>query len=116
MTSDLDRQVISYDSTRGGVSVVTIRGVVTASYLLIQRARPSDSGRYSCQPSGASQQSLRVHVLQGQTPAVFYLTQKEARVPRASVQRRPPCSGLERKAVPDDLGCVRKRFYMKQHH
>ncbi|XP_043203712.1 uncharacterized protein LOC122371438, partial [Amphibalanus amphitrite] len=64
-------QVISYDSSRGGVSVVTIKGAVTASYLLIQRARPSDSGRYSCQPSGASQQSLRVHVLQGEKPAAM---------------------------------------------
>ena len=59
--------MISFDSTRGGVSEVTVRGAVTASYLLIQRARPSDSGRYSCQPAGAAQQSLRVHVLQGQT-------------------------------------------------
>jgi hypothetical protein len=31
----------------GGVSVITEKGDITTSYLLIQRARPSDSGKYS---------------------------------------------------------------------
>ena len=58
-------QVISYDSTRGGVSVITEKGEVTTSYLLIQHADISDSGKYSCSPSNADVASVRVHVLNG---------------------------------------------------
>ncbi|XP_037079169.1 lachesin-like [Pollicipes pollicipes] len=64
-------KVISYDSPRGGISVVTIKGDVTSSYLLIRAARPADSGHYSCQPSGSAEKSLRVHVLQGEKPAAM---------------------------------------------
>ncbi|CAH0405546.1 unnamed protein product [Chilo suppressalis] len=46
-------EVISYDSSRGGVSVVTEKGAATTSYLLVQDAAPADSGRYSCSPSNA---------------------------------------------------------------
>ncbi|VVD03346.1 unnamed protein product [Leptidea sinapis] len=56
-------EVISYDSTRGGVSVVTEKGAATTSYLLVQDATPADSGRYSCAPSNAELASVRVHVL-----------------------------------------------------
>ncbi|XP_045481680.1 uncharacterized protein LOC123685865 isoform X2 [Harmonia axyridis] len=55
--------VISYDSTRGGVSVITEKGDVTTSFLLIQHADISDSGKYSCSPSNADVASVRVHVL-----------------------------------------------------
>ena len=58
-------QVISYDSQRGGVSVITEKGDITTSYLLIQNADLSDSGRYSCSPSNADVASVRVHVLNG---------------------------------------------------
>lgn len=58
-------QVISYDSTRGGVSVITEKGDVTTSYLLIQNADLADSGKYSCSPSNADVASVRVHVLNG---------------------------------------------------
>ncbi|XP_043214526.1 lachesin-like [Amphibalanus amphitrite] len=64
-------KVITYDSPRGGVSVVTIQGEVTSSQLLIRAARATDSGLYSCQPAGAAQKSLRVHVLQGEKPAAM---------------------------------------------
>ncbi|KAH9633456.1 hypothetical protein HF086_013133 [Spodoptera exigua] len=57
------KQVISYDSSRGGVSVVTEKGAATTSYLLVQDAAPADSGRYSCSPSNAEVASVRVHVL-----------------------------------------------------
>ncbi|XP_063617103.1 zwei Ig domain protein zig-8-like isoform X3 [Cydia splendana] len=60
-----DEQVISYDSSRGGVSVVTEKGAATTSYLLVQDAAPADSGRYSCSPSNAEVASVRVHVLNG---------------------------------------------------
>ncbi|CAG9809685.1 unnamed protein product [Chironomus riparius] len=56
-------EVISYDSMRGGVSVITEKGDITISYLLIQNADLADSGRYSCSPSNADVASVRVHVL-----------------------------------------------------
>lgn len=61
------KQVISYDSSRGGVSVVTEKGAATTSYLLVQDAAPADSGRYSCSPSNAEVASVRVHVLNGES-------------------------------------------------
>ncbi|XP_077294450.1 zwei Ig domain protein zig-8-like [Arctopsyche grandis] len=61
-------EVISYDSSRGGVSVITDKGEATTSYLLIQDASASDSGKYSCSPSNADVASVRVHVLNGERP------------------------------------------------
>ncbi|XP_059614630.1 zwei Ig domain protein zig-8-like isoform X2 [Phlebotomus argentipes] len=61
-------EVISYDSTRGGVSVITEKGEVTTSYLLLQDAELTDSGKYSCSPSNADVASVRVHVLNGERP------------------------------------------------
>ena len=58
-------QIISYDSPRGGVSVITEKGDVTASFLVVQHARPSDSGTYSCSPSVGETVSVNVHVLRG---------------------------------------------------
>lgn len=60
-------QPISYDSSRGGVSLITEKGDTTYSYLLIQNAELSDSGRYSCSPSNADVASVRVFVLTGNT-------------------------------------------------
>lgn len=60
-------QVISYDSVRGGVSVVTEKGDTTVSYLLIQDAVQADSGKYSCTPSNADRSSVVVHVLNGKS-------------------------------------------------
>ncbi|KAG5673543.1 hypothetical protein PVAND_003583 [Polypedilum vanderplanki] len=61
-------EVISYDSLRGGVSVITEKGDITTSYLLIQNADLADSGRYSCSPSNAEAVEIRVHVLNGEHP------------------------------------------------
>ena len=58
-------QIISYDSPRGGVSVITEKGDVTASFLVVQHAKPSDSGTYSCSPSVGKTVSVNVHVLRG---------------------------------------------------
>ncbi|XP_072941708.1 neurotrimin-like isoform X3 [Epargyreus clarus] len=63
--------IISYDSPRGGVSVVTEKGETTTSFLLIQQARPSDSGTYQCNPSNAQSKSIVVHVLNGEYPAAM---------------------------------------------
>lgn len=46
-------QVISYDSPRGGISVITEKAEITTSYLLIQNADLADSGKYTCAPSNA---------------------------------------------------------------
>lgn len=63
-----NENALSYDSPRGGVSVITEKGGdVTTSWLLIQTAQPSDSGEYSCKPSNANTASIRVHVLNGES-------------------------------------------------
>jgi hypothetical protein len=61
----LPPQEINYDSPRGGVSVITEKGDITTSYLLIQRAKAADSGKYTCSPSNANPKTLVVHVLNG---------------------------------------------------
>ena len=62
-----NENVLSYDSPRGGVSVITEKGGdVTTSWLLIQTAQTSDSGEYSCKPSNANTASIKVHVLNGE--------------------------------------------------
>lgn len=61
-----DDTIISYDSPRGGVSVITEKGDVTASFLVVQLARPSDAGIYSCSPSIGEAVSVNVHVLRGE--------------------------------------------------
>jgi hypothetical protein len=58
-------QVINFDSPRGGISLVTEKGSVTTSRLLIQKAIPSDTGLYTCDPSNANPASVRVHILNG---------------------------------------------------
>ncbi|OXA64529.1 hypothetical protein Fcan01_02429 [Folsomia candida] len=58
-----DMNVINYNSERGGVSVITEKGETTTSYLLVQNAMVSDSGKYSCSPSNADVAAVRVHVL-----------------------------------------------------
>lgn len=57
-------EVINFDSARGGVSVITEKGDVTVSHLLIQKADLADSGRYSCSPSNADVATVRVHVIE----------------------------------------------------
>lgn len=57
--------MIGYDSNRGGVSVVTEKGIESSSSLLIQNARPTDSGKYVCRPDNAEPATVNVHVLNG---------------------------------------------------
>lgn len=47
------------------MSVITEKGDVTTSYLLIQRAVAADSGKYTCSPSNANSKTVVVHVLNG---------------------------------------------------
>lgn len=58
--------MVSYDSPRGGISVITEKAEVTTSYLLIQNADTGDSGKYICAPSNADVATVRVHVLNGE--------------------------------------------------
>jgi hypothetical protein len=77
--------VISYDSQRGGVSVITEKGDITTSYLLIQNADLADSGRYSCSPSNADVASVRVHVLNGNLDFFFLKMENLSRLYRITI-------------------------------
>jgi len=63
-----DQEPISYSSIRGGISQITEKGQVTASYLLIQEARMEDSGEYACHASVGNISSVTVHVFKSQKP------------------------------------------------
>ncbi|XP_054286482.1 zwei Ig domain protein zig-8-like [Macrosteles quadrilineatus] len=67
-----NREPINFDSPRGGVSLVTEKGVITNSRLLIQNAVHTDNGVYTCDPSNANSASIRVHILNGEHPAAMY--------------------------------------------
>ena len=64
-TYSLYSQAINFDSPRGGISLVTEKGPVTSSRLLIQKAIQKDSGLYTCTPSNAHPNSVRVYILNG---------------------------------------------------
>lgn len=49
--------------------MITEKGEITTSYLLVQRAQPADSGRYTCHPSNANWKTVLVHVLNGECSA-----------------------------------------------
>ncbi|MPC07863.1 hypothetical protein E2C01_000431 [Portunus trituberculatus] len=68
-----NNKIISYDSSRGGVTVILEKGDLTTSTLLIQKARGSDSGHYDCSPSNAAPANVTVHVLNAR-PKVFTKT------------------------------------------
>jgi hypothetical protein len=65
--------MIGYDSNRGGVSVVTEKGIESSSSLLIQNARPADSGKYVCRPDNAEPATVNVHVLNGEFYSLTYI-------------------------------------------
>ena len=57
--------MIDYEDL-GGVVVVTHTGQKTVSQLLVKRAEPSDSGKYTCQPSNGEAAFVMLHVLYGE--------------------------------------------------
>ncbi|XP_063884734.1 uncharacterized protein LOC135113407 [Scylla paramamosain] len=83
-----DRKLVSYERTRSSSSSISSssshtsrsrgegealevsmeRGEVTTSSLLVQAARQSHSGRYTCTPANSRPASVNVHVLQGDRP------------------------------------------------
>nr|CAD7397651.1 unnamed protein product [Timema poppensis] len=79
--------VINFDSPRGGISLVTEKGPVTTSRLLIQKAIPTDTGLYTCDPSNANPASVTVHILNGEHPAAMHHG-------KATTLRCPPPSAL----------------------
>ncbi|KAI5696155.1 hypothetical protein M8J75_008883 [Diaphorina citri] len=67
-----DKQIINFDSPRGGISLVTEKGTTTTSKLLIQKAVPKDSGIYACEPTNMTASSVRVHILDGEHQAAMH--------------------------------------------
>merc|ERR1712228_584106 len=61
-------QPISYSSIRGGISQITEKGDITASFLLVQRARVTDSGDYACHSSVGKSAKVSVHVIRSKDP------------------------------------------------
>ncbi|XP_045136817.1 zwei Ig domain protein zig-8-like [Portunus trituberculatus] len=78
-------KVMSYDSPRGGVTVMTDHGNSTTGYLLIQDAQTSDTGNYTCAPSNTAAASIGVHVLNGETPAAMQTNGVESLLTRPRV-------------------------------
>ncbi|XP_014473810.1 PREDICTED: lachesin-like [Dinoponera quadriceps] len=66
-----NHQAINFDSPRGGISLVTEKGPVTSSRLLIQKAIERDSGLYTCSPSNIHPNSVRVHIVNEEHPAAM---------------------------------------------
>jgi len=66
-----NQQTINYDSPRGGISILTEKGQMTLSSLVIQQANARDTGVYQCSPSSAPAATVNIHVLQGERPAAM---------------------------------------------
>ncbi|XP_050450409.1 zwei Ig domain protein zig-8-like isoform X2 [Cataglyphis hispanica] len=64
-------QAINFDSPRGGISLVTEKGPVTSSRLLIQKASERDSGIYTCSPNNTHSISVLVHIV-NEHPAAMH--------------------------------------------
>lgn len=74
-------RIISYDSPRGGVNVITEKGDITISYLIIQKATVGDSGRFYCCPSNTRKANIMVHVLLAESPAAMQKSSTGVRNP-----------------------------------
>nr|XP_053650724.1 zwei Ig domain protein zig-8-like [Cherax quadricarinatus]XP_053650725.1 zwei Ig domain protein zig-8-like [Cherax quadricarinatus] len=66
-----NNKVINYDNRDSRVSVITDRGSVTKTILLIHDAHDAATGTYSCVPSLSTTASVRIHILNGETPAAM---------------------------------------------
>ncbi|CAO1438574.1 unnamed protein product [Diamesa serratosioi] len=55
-----------------GISIVTRKGEITSSHLMIQDAQDAHSGVYTCSPTNAIVGKIRVHVLNGEHPEAMY--------------------------------------------
>lgn len=67
-----ESELLSYDSPRGGITVVTEHGPTSSSRLLIQRATPKDAGRYTCHPANSEPHHIVVHIIHNEHPAAIH--------------------------------------------
>ncbi|XP_069167214.1 limbic system-associated membrane protein isoform X2 [Procambarus clarkii] len=67
-----ENELLSYDSPRGGITVVTEHGPSSSSRLLIQKAAVSDAGRYTCRPANADPHHITVHIIPNEHPAAIH--------------------------------------------
>ncbi|XP_020300275.1 zwei Ig domain protein zig-8-like isoform X2 [Pseudomyrmex gracilis] len=67
-----NHQAINFDLPRGGISLVTEKGPVTSSRLLIQKAIERDSGLYTCSPNNTHPNSVRVHIVDEHPAAMHH--------------------------------------------
>ena len=83
--------------------MITEKGDVTTSFLLIQRARKSDSGKYSCAPSNANPVTVNVHILNGSYALLLLMmyTHSSPKHPSLSpsLHRGTSCSHAEGRAA-----------------
>ncbi|XP_076646356.1 zwei Ig domain protein zig-8 [Halictus rubicundus] len=66
-----NHEAINFETPRGGISLVTERGPVTSSRLLIQSATKEDSGQYTCSPGMMYPASATVHIV-NEHPAAMH--------------------------------------------
>ncbi|XP_076054904.1 zwei Ig domain protein zig-8-like isoform X2 [Oratosquilla oratoria] len=66
-----ENELLSYDSPRGGITVVTEHGPVSTSRLLIQKANKSDAGLYTCRPANADPHHITVHIISNENKAAI---------------------------------------------
>jgi len=67
------RQVLNFDSPRGGVGLETEKTRTgTVSKLLVTRAAKPDDGNYTCMPSRGKSASAFVHVIDGRNSALSF--------------------------------------------
>nr|XP_045599324.1 zwei Ig domain protein zig-8-like [Procambarus clarkii] len=66
-----NNKVINYDNRDSRVSVITDRGSITKTVLLIHDAHDAATGTYSCVPSHSATASVRIHILNGEKPAAM---------------------------------------------
>ncbi|CAB3373859.1 Hypothetical predicted protein [Cloeon dipterum] len=81
-----NERMINYDTSRGGVTVSTEPGPKTHSRLIINNAKLTDSGNYSCRASNTDPDFIQVFVSKGDKPA--------------AIQRQQRNSGSERMFAP----------------
>ena len=56
-------KIITYDRERGGTVVISDRGDMTTSSLIISHVTSEDTGQYQCDPSASYPQHVNVHVI-----------------------------------------------------
>ncbi|XP_059471353.1 uncharacterized protein LOC132194217 [Neocloeon triangulifer] len=71
-----NERMINYDTSRGGVTVSTEPGPKTHSRLIINNAKLTDSGNYSCRASNTDPDFIQVFVSKGDKPAAIQRQQR----------------------------------------